>query len=147
MEFALDQTGDIYLDARGNFATIDGIAAVAQRVWVRLNMHAGSWAFDVTAGVDYRGEVLGKGRNLSVIAALMKTQILLTPGVLRLRSFSLSLDPDTRVLAVEFVAETAAGLLQGLPPEEDTSALVLVPLMFKSGASVVWPAMMGGGIL
>lgn len=90
---------------------------VAQAVLVTLQTHRGEYELDTSAGVPWRSQVLGKGRDLTTIGLLIKRIVERVDGVLRVSDVTATLDRQTRALTITFTAliESDAGsvLTQG----------------------------------
>jgi hypothetical protein len=70
----LDATGDLDL-VGGDLVLTSGQADVAQQARVRLDIQRGTWALDVTAGLDWIGQILTRVSDEQI--ALLITQELL----------------------------------------------------------------------
>ena len=83
---------DILLDANGDLPKVTthtrGWLAVVQRVQFRLSTFQGEWILDTAAGLPYLQWRSQKKPNLGEIGAKVQRDVLATPGVLRLVSFS-----------------------------------------------------------
>lgn len=88
---------------------VSGADEVTQRLRSRLKMFRGEWFLDLTKGVPYRTEIFVKGISSERIAAAIKMEILTTPGVLQLLSYSQSIDGATRKLNIDFEVLTSDG--------------------------------------
>lgn len=96
MDAALDSSGDL---ATGFERLTDPLEAVAQRVRLRLEGHRGSWPFDLTAGLPYFAWQGQKPPRVQEIGALIRREILATPGVLRVDNWRASFDTEARRLS------------------------------------------------
>jgi hypothetical protein len=74
---------DLFLDNAGNIAVISGPEAVAQDVACALKTFLGEVYFDITLGIPYFEQVLGRAYSLPLIQALMNAQALGVPGVVQ----------------------------------------------------------------
>ena len=107
---------------------------VVQAVTVTLQTHRGEYELDTSAGVPWRSQVLGKGRDLSVISLLIKTIVEQVDGVIRVSDVVTTLDRLTRTLTITFNAliesDTGAVLTQGVVTETPGAELAatLLPL-------------------
>lgn len=79
---------------------IDSPQLVGQEIQTRLLLWEGEWFLDQTDGTAWSQEILGYGKS-SIRDQIIKARILGTPGVTRLLEFSSSVDPTTRVYAVQ----------------------------------------------
>lgn len=111
-DLAIDPlTGDLATGG-GDLHHVDGLAAIRQRVWIRLRLFLGEWFLNNQIGADYYGHVLVKNPDLTAVEALLKETILGTEGVTRITRYGQVWDEAVRRLSVNFTAETAAGELQ-----------------------------------
>lgn len=72
----------------------------AQRVKTRLLLLFNEWFLDTDAGVPYLQDVTIKPANMPLAEAVIKRTIIETEGVKEIRSFSMTLDPNTRRLTI-----------------------------------------------
>lgn len=106
---------DLMLTDDGDLALVSDGAEVAQHIRQRLNFFQAEWAWDLTAGLPWFGEILGSRRfrtqqeNRSFAESILKTEILETPGVTRLLVFQFTFDELSRNATFEFHADTLFG--------------------------------------
>lgn len=102
---ALDAAGD-YSFGQGqlDFLT-DSPAAVAQAVRTRLLLFQGEWFLDRTAGTPWLQSVVGTG-TAGIRDQVIRAQILGTPGLKAILSYSSSVDVSTRVFTVRATVST-----------------------------------------
>ena len=106
----VDATGDLEIDPlRGGPGLARGRRVVAQRVSDRLRVHKGTFKFDSSYGFPWREKFLVHHPDDAYLAALLKRAILATSDVTRLQSFTYDRDLATRVVVVDFNAETPWG--------------------------------------
>lgn len=86
---------------------------IAQRIKIRLMTFLGEWFLDVTEGVPYLEQIMGKGTRESVIVSLLRGQILAVEGVTAITGLNLEVDPVTRRLTVDFECDTMYGPVAG----------------------------------
>lgn len=80
---------------------------VAQAIGSTLNLWAGQWFLDSTAGVPWDAKVLGNrtgARDLVIQAAILGV-----PGVLSILSYSSSTNPNTRAFTAQGQVQTQFG--------------------------------------
>lgn len=82
--------------------------AVALAVQSRLALFKGEWFVDITEGMPWKTEVVGKNTQATYDAAIRK-QILRTPGVSKLTAYSSTADAEARTLAVTATIDTIYG--------------------------------------
>lgn len=107
----LDSNGDLVTRGR-MFQT--GRAAIAQTISTRLKLFLGEYFRDVTDGTPWFQKILGKFESLNAVEAILRNRIARTQGVVRLLSFGLQFDLDSRTLSVQAQVLTTYG-------EEDIS--------------------------
>jgi hypothetical protein len=107
---AQDSVGD-YLFGHGtaNFF-IDSIAMVKQLIETRLRLMEGEWFLDVTEGTPYSTSILGVGTK-GLYDFAIQQQILDTPGVQQIATYSSSFDPATRRLTVTANVDSIYGTI------------------------------------
>ena len=104
MDFKVsDETEDMALE-NGDIVFVTKADAVKQSVRQRLKMFMGEWFLDLDSGVPYYQDVLVKNPNPTLIEGIFKNEILATPGILELLTFSLDYDNATRKLTIAFTA-------------------------------------------
>jgi len=107
---------------------------VVQAVTVTLQTHRGEYELNTSAGVPWRSQVLGKGRNLTTIGLLIKSIVENVDGVIRVSDVTATLDRQTRALTITFAAliesDSGAVLTQGVVTETPGAELAatLMPL-------------------
>lgn len=96
---ALSATGDFtFGQSQANFL-VNSPATVAQLVLTRMNLWRGQWYLDLTVGMPWLEDVIGK--NTGPIYDLQIQQyILATQGVSQIQGYSSSLNRKTRALTV-----------------------------------------------
>jgi len=114
MDAALGDDGDL----RPDFERISSrLAAVAQRVRLRLEGHRESWPYDLSAGLPYMAWSSQKPPRIEEIAAVIRREIRATPGVLRIEDWTGTWSPNTRTLSfgATIIAEDGALGLEFVP--------------------------------
>lgn len=90
--------GDLEVSGR-DFVLVRGLAAVAQEVEVALRWERGEWFLDISQGVPWFAEILGKGTPISTIRELLIAEILTVPDVSHVRKLDLEVDRVERELS------------------------------------------------
>lgn len=109
---ALDATThDLTLDASGNLAMARDAEAVGQHVKQRLKMHVGEWMLDTSAGLPWipapgRFAIFDRPYDAGTSEALIKAEILDTPGIRELTAFEARVVSGRRELAIDAEAMT-----------------------------------------
>lgn len=99
---------DILLDPISHDIVISGgdlsvAEAVAQHIKQRLLTILGEWFLDLSIGLPWFDQILGKHRDLTLVEALIKASITETPGVESLTTFSVAAsETQERTAVVKF---------------------------------------------
>ena len=83
--------------------------AVAQTIGTRLRLFQGEWWESLTDGTPLFQGILGAGRQLAAVSAIIQRRILGTPYVLSISNVSISLNRASRALFYSCTVETAFG--------------------------------------
>ena len=86
-----------------------GREAIAQMVATRLKLFLGEYFRDVTDGTPWFQRILGKHENLNAVEAILRNRIARTEGVVRLLSFGMDFDLDSRSISVHAQVLTTYG--------------------------------------
>lgn len=95
----------------GQNAYISDLDAVAQIINQNLLLFKGEWWEDRTAGIPMFQSILGPGRNIDAVAALMKATILACPYVTSVSNVSAVYVNKTRSTAYSCQVQTQFGSL------------------------------------
>jgi hypothetical protein len=122
--------------------------AVAQAVQTRLRLELGDWFLDTTDGTDWRGSVLGN-RTAFTRDAVIRSRVLLTPGVKAILGYNSRVNPDTRAFSAGMSLDTIYGRFvieaqvflapEGVtqhPPSRPIN--VTVQVLSQTSAQVTW---------
>lgn len=110
-QLSIDTTTGRLTVADGGFTDCDGLEAVRQHLWLRLNIFLGECAYDVNLGVAIIQEVAAAGTSPERIAAIFRETILGTPKVRTItRGPILAIDAD-RGMTLSFSCDTDEGPL------------------------------------
>lgn len=93
----------------GDLVMLTGKQAILQNILQRLRIFLGEWFLDNSIGLPYFTEILVKNPDQSKIDALFLNQIMGTPGVLEVTSYSFEPNFTNRGLTVSFEATTTDG--------------------------------------
>lgn len=105
---AIDSTNDILI-TNNELTLITGVDEVAQVLRQKLRVFQGEWFLDTREGIPYFQEILKKNPNPVTVDSLFKKEILNSPGIIELQSFTL--DIVGRTLSLKFTALTIYGIL------------------------------------
>ncbi|KUZ78308.1 hypothetical protein [Burkholderia ubonensis] len=104
----LDADGDYVFGGGAADFLVNSPETVAQAVLTRLRLLRGEWFIDMTVGMPWATDVLGKYTGGTYDAAI-RQRILGTQGVTEIASYSSSVDPETRTLTVAATINTIYG--------------------------------------
>lgn len=110
MDAKLTTNDDIDLST-GDIVLLEGVEAIEQHLLIRLRFFLGEWMLNRTLGIPYFEEILKKAPDPNLVKSIFRETILATPGVLRINSFSATLEAETRKLTIDFEALTEEGPL------------------------------------
>jgi hypothetical protein len=115
----LTPTGDFRFGQQQADYWIDQPEAVAQAVTTRLRLQLGEWFLDTTDGTDWRGKVLGN-RTVQTRDTVIRSRVLLTPGVNTLNDYSSSAEPNSRAFSAQMTLDTIFGKFTAVPQQYQT---------------------------
>jgi len=95
----------------GGLPMVTGIDEVRQAITSALLSFEGDWFLDLDLGMPYFQTILQKSTTLSEIETIFLDTISQVPGVLDIETFTLDLDPATRVLDIATRVRTSDGVL------------------------------------
>jgi hypothetical protein len=115
IDFLLDPvTNDIYI-LNGKTKWANRVEVVTrQRVYITMNTNRGEWVFNIDFGIPWMKnpnnpiQLLGKTPK-AIIDAYIKEAILSKETVISLDTYVSVLDKETRIMNIEFEAESQAG--------------------------------------
>lgn len=118
VDFALDDDGDLDLST-GDLTFTQGLAAVAQGLYIALHVFKGEWFLDREFGIPYlpndvvpESEALLGGKfNPTTARAHFYKAIAAVSGVLEIRTLSLIFSAATRNLVVSFNVRAETGTI------------------------------------
>lgn len=111
-----EKVGDLHfredgtLDVLVNETTEDRKRAAAQGIKERLSLHKGEYFLNILEGIPYFTDIIGKGRSLPAIKAIITQAIMSYPGVVSVRLLKTEQDKTARSLTIEFVAQLDSGI-------------------------------------
>lgn len=92
---------------------IDGQDSIKQSIQRRLLTVRGAYRYNLDSGVPYVERILGKGRSLEVIRAVITEAVRESPGVTEVVEVDLQYNRDTRNLKASItVRATDQGIVQ-----------------------------------
>ena len=101
----LKYTNDLLI-SNGDLEIVDGAYEVGQQIEDRLKTFKGEWFLDLSFGPDYRKDILLKNPRLSIIAAVLKREILKSADV-TFKEFETSF--SDRKLTISYALKTTDG--------------------------------------
>jgi len=112
MDIALDTaTKDLDL-ANGDLYLFEGNDAIAQHTEQRFKTFLAEWFLDESVGVPYFDYIFQKNPNPVVVDAVLKNTALLSPGIIELTFWDLTLDSARRELSLAFTARSEEGFIE-----------------------------------
>jgi hypothetical protein len=111
LDIALSASHELALSDTGDLMLVDGAERTAQQIKVTLLAFLGEWFLDESFGVPYLESVLVKAPDRAQLEAIFRARIADVPGVRRVQRLELLIDREHRTLAVDFDANTDAGLI------------------------------------
>jgi len=93
-------TGDVFIQEREE---------IAQTCVTRLKLFLGEYFRDITDGTPWFQQILGKFESLNTIESILRNRIARTPGVVRLLSFNLDYDLQSRSITISSYVLTQFG--------------------------------------
>lgn len=103
-------TNDLILKEK-DLLLIDNAENVAQGIVIALRFWLGEWFLDTKQGVPYLERILVKNPNENHIRQILTEAIQAVPGVRKVVEMGLYYSAVERALVVEYVADTAYGVL------------------------------------
>lgn len=95
LSIATDENNDIFLDAFGNLATVNGIEAVAQICRNKVLTTYGELVYGTNEGVPYFETVFTDTPNLELFQNAIVETLQAVEGVVRVKSFEYSVTGGT----------------------------------------------------
>lgn len=102
-------TNDIFVTDKDLALIEDTTDAIVQRIRVRLKFFKGEWFLNKLFGVPYHQRIYDKGITQSQVDGIFRSQILATPGVIEIVTFSSNFNTATREYDLEFSCRASTG--------------------------------------
>ena len=102
--YALNEENDIYLDAQGNIAMVDGADAVIQTIQTNIGLWLGEYAFNTSIGVNYPN-MLGELPNQPYATDQFNNATIAVPYVAAVNNIAYSFNPQTRTFNTTIIAQ------------------------------------------
>lgn len=112
IDIKLSATHDLMI-RDGDIELIGGADRVAQEIKITLLTWLGEWFLDQRVGVPYLENVLVKNPDMNYIRAILRKKVANVDGVKNVVSLDAAYDRKTRLLNVEYEAQTEFGLVKG----------------------------------
>lgn len=111
--WALNDNHDMYVDLTSNeIARVAGLAQTRQSIKTRLQFFLAEWFLNETIGVPWFQQIYKEPLNIPISEALIKKEILETPGVTELLNLRLSFDNKNRLAKIDgYTARAESGLI------------------------------------
>ena len=95
-DLKLSRSGDLDLDSEGRASMIGGAEQIAQQIRLTLSIFLGEWFLDTSFGVPYFESILGKGRSVYEIEAIIRKKVREVPGVQEIGAISVEVEKASR---------------------------------------------------
>ncbi len=109
MDLQIDETTRDLVLLNDELILLDGNAAIAQHLRIRLRFFLGEWFLDQRVGIPYFQRLLGEKPSEPAIRSIFRQAILGTPGILELTDLVIDFNGTNRVLSIRFNATTTVG--------------------------------------
>ena len=96
--------------SNGRFLQVNGSDEIAQRVKVALWHHFGEYFLNKTAGVPWYDAILGRLHNKDIVNQIIRRQILLVAGVIRIIEFNANLGGVSGDYSIQASIEVEKGV-------------------------------------
>ena len=83
---------------------VEGYETITQYIRQRLQTFLGEWFLNLSTGVPWFQQILGKVQYLSTVETILKATIADSPGVKEVTSFSIGESDQERTIRVDFTA-------------------------------------------
>lgn len=114
-DLKLSKLGDLDLDAQGRATLIGGAEQIAQQIRLTLSIFLGEWFLDISFGVPYFENILGKGRTKSEIEAIVRKKVRDVPGVVTVGEVVIEMNAKDRSVGIQLNdIKTNEGLIKGI---------------------------------
>ena len=111
IDIALDNNHDLDTKAL-DLSLVEGAKQVQQQLLIKLKLWRGEWFLDTDFGTPYLENILGKQLTLSGAIAALRKSILEVKGVRQINYLNYKFSNETRILKVDFIADTPFGLVE-----------------------------------
>lgn len=102
LDLKLNKDTHDLLITNGDLSLVEKSEQIAQNLKIRLQFFSGEWFLDTTKGLPFYSDILVKNPNIPDVDALIKAEILDTPGVLELLEFISSYTNASRTYSINF---------------------------------------------
>lgn len=114
-DLALDATGDLKLEA-GDFALLQGDAAITQECQTALGLWVGEYPFDVTFGADWPTLLSTKGISDAQVEAEIRRVLATVQGVAAVDSVQIVRNTATRDATIRVAVVADSGAVLNIEP-------------------------------
>jgi hypothetical protein len=109
LDFKLNSDSDIYWDVDDIGVCKTFQDATRQSLQTKLRTFKGEWVLDTSYGIDYFGQLLGKGLSQKDTDAVFIAEISNHPDVISINNFSSKFNPYTRFYDMEIDVKSKSG--------------------------------------
>lgn len=107
----LIQNGDIVIEDGKDLAFVEGDAAIAQHIRLKLKLQLGEWFLDTNEGTDWDGEVFGLGKTDEQIETEIDRSVRGVLGVTNVTLIEITRDRAQRTVSITVNARVDSGQL------------------------------------
>ena len=109
-------TGDVALrSGRAGLLLVTAGDKIVQNIKQRLKFFLGEWFLDLSKGIPYYRDFLGRrGSSTSVFKSVIRDHLAATPGVVQVLAVEAQLDRSTRKLTIAWRVQIAEPTSDGL---------------------------------
>ena len=102
-------THDIFVSIKDLSIIQDTTDAIVQRLRIRLKFFRGEWFLNKLFGVPYHQRVFNKSITKSQADGIFRSEILSTPGVVEIITFTSTLNNSSREYTLSFSCRASTG--------------------------------------
>lgn len=128
-DFARTTAGDLAYP----FTFVGTREAIAQFVRTRLMSWTEEWFLNLEYGMPYRESILVKAPNLSIVGAIIKSEVVTVPGVLRIVEYISTFNRTFRTFSAQLTVQTEDGPVTLAIEGDDLQFSVVLLLLQPQG--------------
>jgi len=110
IDIKLGPDNNLVLDD-GDLALVTEDEEIAQALKIKMQTIEGESRFDFTLGLPLYDILMKARTSYTTIVSLLKKEILSVPGIERIETFELGVNPNTRQLGIDYSVSTIYGTI------------------------------------